>query len=214
MGNRKYPLPNEGDRFERLTVIGLSHYHRTVPMFNCSCECGAITTVTFKNLRTGMTRSCGCLRNEALRRVNRIHGGVGSRLYVIWCGIKSRCEGKPTASTMPYYKNYGGRGIKVCAEWRDNFQAFKDWALSHGYKDGLQIDRVNNDGHYEPSNCRWVTVKENSRNKRTNIFLTAFGETKPLEDWHSDPRCLTTRWVLRRRIKEAVMTPEEAMTLP
>lgn len=102
-----------------------------------------------------------------------------SKLYRIFNAMIERCS-KPTTAN---YHNYGGRGIKVCDEWIGNYQAFCDWALNNGYKEGLEIDRINNNGNYEPSNCRWVTRKENSNNKRTNRFLTLNGETHTLTQW-------------------------------
>lgn len=111
-----------------------------------------------------------------------IHGGYGSRLYSIWQHMRSRCN---TPSTFAY-EYYGGRGIKICHEWQHSFEAFRDWALSHGYTDDLTIDRVDTDGDYTPENCRWITQSEQTRNRRprcTTLAYTYNGETKTAFEW-------------------------------
>lgn len=92
-----------------------------------------------------------------------VHGGTGTRLHNIWLSMRERCN----RVHHPHYKDYGGRGITICAEWQD-FRSFRDWALSHGYSDDLQIDRIDYNGDYDPNNCRWVTAKEQQNNKRNN----------------------------------------------
>ncbi len=94
------------------------------------------------------------------------HGGSSTRLYKIWCMMKQRCFN----NNYDRYKDYGGRGITICPEWTESYIAFRDWALSHGYKEELQINRINNNGNYEPNNCEWVTRKENMQNKRNNVL--------------------------------------------
>lgn len=106
------------------------------------------------------------------------HGGFGTRLYRIWNGMKQRCSNP----NDPSYRIYGGRGIKVCDDWI-KFVPFRDWALANGYEDTLTIDRINPDGNYEPSNCRWATKKEQAHNRRHQVLLTYHGETKPLFEW-------------------------------
>src|SRR3990167_9233467 len=113
-------------------------------------------------------KSCGCHKNIK-------HGGFGTRLYKIWEGMKSRCLN----SNRKAYKNYGGRGITICNEWLE-FIPFRDWALSNGYKENLQINRINNDGNYEPSNCDFVPIKENLRNRRNTITLEIANEIRNL----------------------------------
>ena len=107
------------------------------------------------------------------------HGLHGTRIYNIFNGMKGRCYCKEHFA----YESYGGRGITVCDEWRNSFQAFYDWAMSNGYRDDLTLDRINNDGNYEPLNCRWITMKEQCSNRRNNHLLTYKGETKTLTEW-------------------------------
>lgn len=128
-------------------------------------------------------KSCGCMRNKLVGEASTKHGdcknGTISRLYEIWRCAKQRCYNKNDNS----YKNYGSRGIKVCSEWKNDFVKFKDWALKNGYKDNLTIDRINNDGNYEPGNCKFSIMKEQQRNKRSNRLITYGEETHCLTEW-------------------------------
>jgi len=110
--------------------------------------------------------------------MRRIDGRSYDGLYHLYYNVRSRCE-NPNSS---YYEYYGGRGIKVCDEWK-TWEAFKEWALSHGYKKGLTIDRIDVNGDYEPSNCRWITHAEQMRNTRKTRYLTYKGITKPMKTW-------------------------------
>lgn len=121
--------------------------------------------------------------------------------------MKDRCRNK---NSTPY-KNYGGRGINVCDEWANDYGVFRNWAFSNGYANHLSLDRIDNDGNYEPGNCRWATQKEQCRNTRATRFLMAFGETKSLPDWAEDPRCSVSRKVLGSRIRAGV-DPETAIS--
>jgi len=129
------------------------------------------------------------------------------RLRSIWTFIHMRCY----YPTHRPYKNYGARGIVMCDEWRDNFEAFRLWAVTHGYDPSLTIDRIDNDKNYCPENCRWSTRREQSRNKRNNIIVTAFGETKCVQDWVKDPRFNISHQQLIRRIRKGI-DPEKALT--
>lgn len=114
------------------------------------------------------------------RNSHRTHGYSADcpKLYLVWETMRNRCENP----NRKKYKDYGARGIRVCEEWQDAGK-FCEWALNNGYKEGLQLDRINNDGNYEPLNCRWVTPKENSRNRRNTVYLTLNGETKCVAEW-------------------------------
>lgn len=149
----------------------------------CQCDCGNTTIVRSNLLRNGDTKSCGCLHKEtaAKNSKSRITHGLTFKtpLYVVWVGMKQRCY----YAKNKCYKDYGGRGIVVCDEWRTDFISFYNWALTNGYKDGLTIDRIDNDRGYGPTNCRWVTIIKQSRNKRSNRLLNYNGDTKPLVEW-------------------------------
>lgn len=160
-----------GEKYGRLTVLENHHPKDEVV---CKCECGKTKVSRASNVYYGGTRSCGCLKNPG----NTKHGGSGTRLYMIWKSMHERC----TAPSQNSYKNYGGKGIKVCKEW-DDFLVFKEWALSHDYRDDLTIDRINVNGNYEPTNCRWVTAKVQSNNRTTNHYLIINGERRTVSEW-------------------------------
>jgi hypothetical protein len=144
----------------------------------CECSCGGTTIAFTGNLRRGHTQSCGCLQMERTGNANRRHGESKQRISRIWSSMKARC----TNPTVKCYPRYGGRGIKVCEEW-DSYENFRDWALLNGYKDGLTVDRINNDGDYEPGNCRWTTKKEQSNNMRSNVRISFGGEEMTVAQW-------------------------------
>lgn len=144
-----------GLKFGRLTVkkrIAGAHTR-----YQCICECGKTVVVSGNNLVCGATRSCGCLRSEMVTESNTIHGGCGTRLYIIWRNMQDRCYNPKNKE----YHRYGGRGINICPEWQTSFAVFREWALENGYQENLTIDRINNDLGYFPSNCQWLTLREN-----------------------------------------------------
>lgn len=169
-----------GKQFGKLTVI--KEAGRTKDraiLWKCRCDCGCETVVRGINLRSGNTRSCGCINKERMHHLNLITGEYKSRLYGIWICMKTRCSNP----NIPQYKDYGGRGIKICDEWKYDFRTFRDWAISHGYNDNLSIERIDNNGNYEPSNCKWSTLHEQNRNRRTNNMITFNGKTQCALDW-------------------------------
>ena len=202
-----------GDVFGRLTVSGPV---RLVPegnaqrsAFPCVCECGNERVVAARSLVNGKSRSCGCLGAEGIGNRRRKHGDAGTRLYNTWKAMIRRCSNAADDN----FPLYGGRGIRVCPEWLD-YEAFRTWASASGQADDLTIDRINTDGPYSPENCRWVKWSIQVRNRRTNQFLTAFGETKCLKDWVADSRCiLKSSSSIRERAAKGI-PPEEALTAP
>lgn len=169
-----------GQRFGKLTVIEFAgHAPNRKTLWKCKCDCGNETLVKTNALRSGATKSCGCLVPVASGDTHRKHGMSESRLYRIWRGMKARCL-NPNVLCFP---NYGGRGITVCAEWTDSFDPFRDWALANGYRDNLTIDRIDVNGNYCPDNCRWVSMKTQCENRSNNNLLKLDGETQPVSVW-------------------------------
>lgn len=169
---------HQGDRYGILTIIRELPKRVKKRYFLCKCDCGNLREVRFVGMRAGESKSCGCLRNERNRTANLSHGMAGSPLYSSWHCMKQRCLNKKRR----HYEDYGGRGIKVCLEWMD-FIPFRDWALAHGYKDGLTIERIDCNGNYESSNCTWIPQGEQSNNTRRNRRITYQGKTQILKDW-------------------------------
>lgn len=130
----------------------------------------------------GKTKSCGCLRRETVKNLNKnkkTHGERYTRLYRIWIGMKSRCFNKNNHA----YSHYGQREIVVCDEWKNDYLCFKNWAMDNGYTDGLTIDRIDVNGNYEPSNCRWITYLEQENNRTNNNLITYKNKTKTISEW-------------------------------
>lgn len=131
-----------------------------------------------------------------------------TRIYSIYKGMKDRCRYK----TNDNYMRYGGRGIRVCEEWLSDFMSFYDWAINNGYKDGLTLDRIDSNGNYEPSNCRWLTYKEQANNTKRNNYITFNNETHTLTEWAE--KLGLKRSTLTTRIHRQGWSIEKALTTP
>jgi len=188
-----------GTKHGRLTIIakaGISHLKKK--RVRCECECGNRVEVDLQSLRSGNTRSCGCYWREVVKECNRTHGMTGTALYNTWRGMKSRCLNKNADN----YRNYGGRGIKICTEWM-SFDGFHQWAVGSGYKRGLTIERIDNDGDYCPENCQWDTRLQQNNNRRSSHRITFNGKTRTIAAWArvtGIPRT-TTKRTSRRSVK-------------
>lgn len=168
-----------GKKFNRLTAVRLSHRDNSGrAWWIFRCECGKEKAILGANASGGYIKSCGCLRHEVCKSRVGVHRMSRSKIYAVWHSMKNRCLN----SKDRYFQIYGGRGIKVCEEWL-LFETFAEWASTHGYKDGLTLDRVDNNGEYKPDNCRWATWVEQANNKSNNVILTYEGETMTLKRW-------------------------------
>lgn len=166
-----------GNRYGRLTVKEFSHMNKKHSYWLCVCDCGNTHIVRSDCLKNGYVQSCGCLNKEPR---NVTHGQTKTKLYHVWASMKNRCLNDNDAN----FRHYGGRGIKVCDDWL-KFEPFRNWALSHGYEEGLSIDRIDVNGNYESSNCRWVTRDIQAKNRRPrtmDILIEYNGVTKNLRE--------------------------------
>lgn len=160
-----------GKKFGRLTVIErVLCAKRTT--WRCICDCGKEVNVLSTNLISHHSTSCGCLTKEINRKRKTTHGfSKKERLYNIWTGIRKRCF----CETSIDYKNYGGRGISMCDEWKNDYLNFRNWSLLNGYTENLTIDRIDVNCNYCPDNCRWIAKSDQSRNRRNTLFF--FGKS-------------------------------------
>lgn len=169
-----------GQQFGRLTVLyRLHNNHKKDAYWLCVCDCGNLKEVRLDHLQNGNSKSCGCLAKEITSKRSVKHKQCNTRLYKIWGSMKRRCYNVKDKR----YTDYGGRGIAVCSEWRNDFMSFYNWSMANGYNDNLTIDRIDVNGNYEPSNCRWATHKQQARNRRNNKLYTLNGVTKCLAEW-------------------------------
>lgn len=169
-----------GLRFGRLVAIRETKERSSDGnvMWLCRCDCGKEKTIKSGSLISGVTVSCGCYHTD---RVSKENPKYKRRLYRKYWSMRNRCE----YEGAKYYHCYGGRGIKVCDEWKD-FETFEKWAYQNGYEEGLTLDRIDNNGDYSPNNCRWITIKEQQNNKRTNVYKTINGQRKTVQQWSEE----------------------------
>lgn len=154
---------NIGEKYGKLTILEITNkrLNRCI-IYKCKCDCENVVETTGTKLTHGYIKSCGCYQKERASECNKKHGMSNTKLFMVWQDMVARCN----RETHHAYNCYGGRGIKVCDEWFNDFVNFYNWAISNGYKQGLTIDRINNDGNYEPNNCRWVTMQVQCKNRR------------------------------------------------
>lgn len=203
-----------GQRFGRLVVEEYAFTKNNRAYWKCKCDCGNYTEVPTYSLKYGNTTSCGCYRLERVVEAkadsHKYSGSYTSghrpRLYWTWLNMIRRCE-DPKA---PDYYRYGALGISVCEEWH-NLPTFLEWASSHGWEEGLTIDRIDNNGNYCPENCRWVDISIQSNNKRTNVFLEFNGKKQTIANWARELGI--SPHLIYSRIK-AGWTVEDALTKP
>lgn len=201
-----------GRKFGRLTVIecaGKNKHNQYQWLCECDCEKHTRKVVSGGNLKQGYVRSCGCLIENCYTS-NLKHGLSRSRINITYKHMKDRCL-NPNSQ---YFSDYGGRGITVCEEWlgEEGFSKFLKWANENGYADDLTLDRIDVNGNYEPSNCRWTTVSVQNNNKRNNHYLTIDGVTKTIKQWcEIYGICQHTFYYRVRKLK---MNEIDAMTTP
>lgn len=184
----------KGKRFGRLVAVEIVavKYQRT--KWLCRCDCGVEKIIPIDSLSSGRANSCGCYRKEVTSKRFKKHGLRDKKLYENWINMRSRCSNPKSDS----FKNYGKRGITVCKEW-DDFENFYQWSVDNGYGATLTIDRINNDGNYEPGNCRWADKETQANNMTTNVRVEIEGVTRTISE-HSkhyglDYSCFYYRYV-------------------
>lgn len=200
-----------GAQFGKLTVtVRIGSNKAGSAIWDCLCDCGSSVKVATSSLKNGNTKSCGCLKMEKLISRSTTHGlsgghGKNTRLYRVWLHMRCRCLSK----TAQDFKYYGGRGIKICAAWA-KYENFHAWAVGNGYAENLTLDRKDNNGDYEPCNCRWATRKQQSRNTRQNRIISFGGDKKTVGEWAEITGLGST---LRMRLHRG-WSPERSITTP
>lgn len=197
-----------GQKFGRLTAIkfaGINKAKQT--LWECRCDCGNTIIAHKQNLKNGHTKSCGCYNIDVASERTKTHGETKLRIYTIWHDMLLRCYSKKHLS----YDLYGGRGITVCKEWKDSYEAFRDWAYNNGYAENLSIDRKDVNGNYCPENCRWANNITQANNTRRNRMITINGETDTLANWCRKYNAPYGRVSSRLRLKWDIL---EALTTP
>lgn len=211
-----------GRRFGRLLVLNRSENNTNYnkPKWICQCDCGNIVEIAGNCLTTGWTRSCGCLKAELDHKRTKTHGdtvsGKTTRLYTIWSDIKQRCLNK----NNPAYPYYGGRGIRICNEWAEDYSIFREWAYNNGYNDAAgkyecTIDRIDTNKDYCPDNCRWVSMKIQGNNTRRNHIITFNNESHTISEWADMTgikyKTIMSRLKLNWSIKDTLTIPSKSV---
>lgn len=202
-----------GQRFGRLVALGpVGRTSSGNAIWLCQCDCGNTSSVSNVNLRSRASKSCGCLQRELIGAAQTTHGLRYDPLYNKWRSMIKRC----THSTHKSYAHYGGRGIAICKEWLHDFRAFYDYvsALSHFGKKGYTLDRIDNDGNYEPGNMRWATPTEQNRNQRSNHNVAYNGKVQSIAAWADElgvrRKTLVSRLTNGWDVERAFTTPVQS----
>lgn len=194
-------------KFNRLTVLEKVVGKSSKGLWKCRCDCGNIVFATRHDLTSNHKKSCGCFKKDYLSQKSSTHKLTKTRIYKIWIDMKKRCYNH----NQKYYCNYGGRGISICDEWKQDFISFYNWSIKNGYNDDLSIDRINNDGDYCPNNCRWANRTTQNNNSRHNRYITYNGKTLTMSQWakylNLTYSCLKTRFRRGWSVEKALTTP-------
>lgn len=206
-----------GQRFGLLVVVEKAESRVTSgghkkSRFICKCDCGRVVAVDGQSLLSGNSKSCGCRKKSILPEINKTHGGTHERLYRIWSSMKTRCFNPHSRG----YKWYGARGITVCKEWID-FANFRSWAKLNGYDESAEkwdctLDRIDVNKGYSPDNCRFVEMKKQQNNRRSNTLVTMQGKTQTLQQWCEELGIKPSTACMR--FTKYGMTIQEALTIP
>lgn len=167
-----------GMTFGNLTAIKKTQRKNRNTLWLCKCKCGNEVECYQYNLQRGTSTSCGCLRSFYAKQSRNCHGESKGTLYKKWSSIKARCYNEKS----PNYRNYGGRGIKMCDDWLE-FWTFREWAYENGYSEKLTLERIDVNGDYKPENCTWITMEEQQNNKRRSVFIEYNGYRKTVSQW-------------------------------
>jgi len=210
----KRVLPIKGEIYYNLTLTGNYEFRGTQSgkrlYAEAQCVCGVVKSYPLRYLRTGNTKSCGCVRKEKLLASKITHHLSKHPLYKVHQDMVRRCY-EPKCKS---YKDYGARGIRVCDEWRNDVRVFCAWGDVNGYRKGLELDKKDNNANYSPENCRFVTRAQGNRNTRRVIVVECFGEKKCIAEWVRDSRCSIGEKSLKDRLMSGKWTVESAITTP
>jgi hypothetical protein len=168
-----------GMRFGHLVVVEIAGKENGGNLrWKCVCDCGNFHEASGGNLQKGDVLSCGCKTKELQSKAKKTHGGTHEKLFRVWGHIKERC----CNPTHKNFKDYGGRGIGICDEWKNDYKSFRDFCLAHGWQEGLQINRIDNNRDYSPDNVNFVTAKQNSNNRRSSVCVKVRGEVLTISE--------------------------------
>lgn len=203
----------EGDKLGNLILTGKSERRKRQLYVEVICECGVVFFSEYSTIKSNRCKSCGC-KSSYYRSLKIVTHGltIGGKMHPIYRAYHRMIQDCYNVNSESYC-DYGGRGIVVCESWLNDVNIFVKWSLENGWCVGLTIDRIKNELGYSPDNCRWATYTIQNRNRTININITAFGETKCLQEWYYDERCSVTAKTIRDRMKRGI-DAESAITKP